>query len=347
MKRLATVTLSILISVCVLFLPFGATKARAHEPFELTISTLPAGFASYALGVGIAELINKNSSWLKAVHIEGRGPVEHMKLLVKNPARRKNYLFFNTTWDLWEAKKGIGPYAKFSFNYDEFKFVSLFGIAANGLCTLNPKIKTLKDLVGKRVIFDSAPNKGRILVYKGILEAAGLPLDKIKFQYASGKSAADAMRDGLVDVIYLGAGLRKLPNIFALSPFIAELVATKDVYFISFEKKYVEAFKAKTGHPVSFMEVPPKIFGPLQTKPCGILVKPLAFSAHISMPDDVITEVLRILYENAHLLKQYAAMGEIITKDTLASLGVPEEAYHPAAVRFFKAKGIKITGFGF
>lgn len=336
---------------CVIFLiALVATEVEAqskpHEPFQLEISTLPAGFASYNIGIAVADLINKNSTWLRATHIEGRGPAEHMKTLVTKPEKRKNYLFFNTTWDLWEAQKRIGPYEKFPFNYDEFRFVTLLGIAGNGLCTKDPNIKSVKDLVGKRVIFDSAPGKGRELVYYGVLKEAGVPVEKLKPQFSTGQAAADALRDGLVDVIYTGSVLQKLPNIHLNSPFMTELVSTVKTYFITFDEKSVKAFKDKTGHPVVMMIVPPKMFGPLQTEPCGTLIKPLGFCAHLDMPNDVVTEMLRVFYENAHKLKEATVEAEILVKETMASLSSPETAYHPAAVKFLKEKGIKITGFG-
>jgi len=321
------------------------TQAKAQEPYEITISTIPAGFASYIMGVALAEQINKNSKWLKAIAMEGRGPAEHMKTLIKRPEKRKNYLFFNTTWDIWEAKKQLGTYKGFPFDYDEFRFVCLLGIAGNGLCTLDPDIKSLKDLVGKKVIFDSGKGKGREMAYNGILEAAGISPDKIKFQYARGKSAADALRDGLVDAIYTGHILKKLPNSYGNSPYQAELVATKKVYFISFDEKDVAAFKQKTGHPLAAVKLPPKMLGPLQTDPTTVLIKPLAFAAHTSMPDHVVTEILRVVYENAHKFKEYTFLGAILTKETLASLSVPAGSYHSAAVKFFNEKGIKITGF--
>lgn len=322
----------------------GSTPAaeKQHEPFELTISTLPAGFATYTIGVALADQINKHSKWLKAVHIEGRGPAEHMKYLVRNPDKRKGYLFFNTTWDWWEAKQGIGPYKQFPFDYSQFRFIFLTGVAADGLCTTNPRIKTLKDLAGKRVIFDSGPGKGRQIVYQGILRAAGVPVDSIRYQYAAGKAAADTLKDGLVDVIYSGSVLKRLPSTWVDSPFQKELVATKDTYFIPFDRPSVEKFKEKSGHPVGLAEVPPGMLGPLQKEPVGVLVKPLGFAAHLDMPDDVVTEILRVVYENADKLKEYTPMADIITKETLASLGVSEGAYHPAAVRFFASKGIKI-----
>ena len=45
-------------------------------------------------------------------------------------------------------------------------------------------------------------------------------MDKIKFQYASGKAAADNLRDGLVDVVYTGHILKKLPNVYGIRKFI-------------------------------------------------------------------------------------------------------------------------------
>jgi TRAP transporter TAXI family solute receptor len=321
-------------------------KPKPQEPFQLEISTIPAGFASYNIGVALADLISKNSTWLKAIHIEGRSPAAHMRTLVTKPEKRKNYLFFNTTWDLWEAKKQIGPYTKFPFNYDEFRFVMLMGIAGNGLCTKDPNIKGVKDLAGKKVIFDSTPGSGRELVYYGVLKQAGVSIESLKPQFSAGQAAAEALRDGLIDVIYTGSTLQKLPNVHLNSPFMTELVSTVKTYFVPFEEKHVKAFIDKTGHPATLMMIPPKMLGPLQTESYGTLIKPLGFCAHMDMPDDVVAEILRVVFENAPKLKEATIAAEIITKDTLASLSMPESGYHPAAVKFFKSKGIKITGFG-
>lgn len=336
---------------CVIFLiALVATEVEAqskpHEPFQLEISTIPAGFASYNIGVALADLISKNSTWLKAIHIEGRSPAAHMRTLVTKPEKRKNYLFFNTTWDLWEAKKQVGPYTKFPFNYDEFRFVMLMGIAGNGLCTKDPNMKSVKDVAGKKVIFDSTPGSGRELVYYGVLREAGVAIESLKPQFSAGQAAAEALRDGLIDVIYTGSTLQRLPNVHLNSPFMTELVSTVKTYFVPFEEKHVKAFIDKTGHPATLMMIPPKMLGPLQTEPYGTLIKPLGFCAHMDMPDDVVAEILRVVFENAPKLKEATIAAEIITKDTLASLSMPESGYHPAAVKFFKSKGIKITGFG-
>lgn len=343
--------INIFIIIFLTILTFHISNSRAQvkpkETFQLEISTLPTGFASYLIGVGLADLINKKSNLIKATHIEGRSPVVHMKTLISKPEKRKNYLFFNTTWDIWEAKKQFGPFQKTPFRYDEFKFLFLMGVAGNGLCTLDPSIKNLKDMVGRRVIFDSTPGGGREIVYKGILEELGISSEKLKYQYASGETASAALRDGMADVIYTGSAVKRLPNIHIASPFMAELIATKNVYFISFEESGIKAFKERTGHPVDYQRLPPKTLGPLQNESYTILLKPLGFCAHQDMPEDVVLEILRIVYDNYPLLKEYTPMAEIITKESLASLGIPENDYHPGAQKFFKQKGVKVKGLEF
>ena len=337
--KISNILLVVVLAVlCICPLP-----ASAAQPYSIEISTLPAGFSTYTVGVALAERINKNSPWLKATAVEGRGAAENMKLLVRKPHKRRNTVFFNSPWELWGAKNGASTYRGFDFNYDEFKFLFFSGMAVDVLMTLNPQIKELNDLTGKNVCFDTAPGKSRYAVYTGILKQIGVDITKLNHQYGSGKIMADRLRDGLVEVGY-GAGLLiKLPNIQKLSPFSAQLVATKDTYFISFPQDAVEAFKQSTGHPLVYVKVPPKMYSPLQTKELGGLGKSLGFCAHQSLPDEVVTEILRIVYHDAHEFKSYTPLAAVISKNTLASLGIPESGYHPAALRFFKQNGIPIT----
>ncbi len=315
-------------------------SVRAAQPFSIEISTLPAGFSTYTIGVALAELINKNSTWLKATALEGRGAAIHMKTLVRNPQKRKSYLFLNDPWELWSAKRGLGAFAGFDFDYNEFKFVFFIGMGVDGLVTLNPNIKTLKDMAGQRVCFDSSPGKSRELIYKEILTLAGVDLKSLKQQYAGGKLMADRLRDGLLDVGYTGALLVKWPNTLKSSPFIRQLAATKDAYFISFPEEAVNAFKQKTKHPLLYVRTPPKTYGPLQTQQVGALGRLSGFCAHQSMPDEVVAEILRVTCQNADKFKNYTPLAAGISQKTLAGMGVPESSYHPAAVSFFKRKGI-------
>ena len=347
MKRKKVVMLFgsvILVSVMGLTPFFSARTgtALAAEPFKLTLTSLPAGFAAYSLSVALADMINKDSTWLRATAVEGRGPVVPLKMLAKDPKKRKDLLFFLTPWEIWQAKKQIGPFKGLPFDYDKFRYVCLVGWSIDVLYTLDPKIKTIKDIRGKRIVVDAGPGRTRLIQFKGIFKAAGIA-DEVKFEYMTGKAAADAVRDGLIGVAYAGASLWKPPNTWAPSPFTAELVASKDVYFISTPEKYIKAMMQETGFPSTWVALPPKTMGPLQTEPCIGLTRLNAWAAHIDMPDHVVTEILRVAYRNADKFKEYVPAGEIITKKNLAAMGVSEDRLHPAALNFYEEKSIPIA----
>ena len=58
------------------------------------------------------------------------------------------------------------------------------------------------------------------------------------------------------------------------------------------------------------------------------------------MPDEVIKEVLRIIYENADAFGDLLPAGNYICKETMTRVGSPE-IMHPAAVDFYREKGLR------
>ncbi len=60
------------------------------------------------------------------------------------------------------------------------------------------------------------------------------------------------------------------------------------------------------------------------------------------MPEDIVYEITKTIYENAEKFGSYHAVGKGVTKDNVATLSYPEEMFHPGAVRFYREHGIKI-----
>ncbi len=176
--------------------------AQTHEPYQIELYSIPAGFPPYAISVGVAEIINKKSSWLRAVALEGRGPTEALKYVVTDPQKRTHLFFFNQPKWIWAADKQIGPFRNFPFDYiNEIKSVALIGAAAVTLVTLDPDIESLEDLRGKKVAVDSGPERGRQILFEAVFKQVGI-LNDIRFEYMQGNAAAGAMRDGLIDACY-------------------------------------------------------------------------------------------------------------------------------------------------
>lgn len=244
---------------------FGFYAAWGSEIYNLDIVSLPVGYGVYNMGVGLSEEINKNSSFLRAAHFEGKDPTVTMKMLVLEPERKKRTIFFSDSWACWAGERQIGVLKGVKYDYSKFKGLYLLSFSPNILATTNPKIRTLEDLKGKKVVLTST--KGGVVdnVLGGILKEAGV-LETLKLQYLKPHEAKDALKDGLIDAAMFGISLKGLPNIYKAAPALVELVSTKDTYFISIPKKYVESFAKKEKCYMRSVLVPPKMIGPLQTE---------------------------------------------------------------------------------
>ncbi len=330
-----------LILLTIGFFLSGTSSFSRSATFQIEIFSLPVGYGVYNMGVGLAEEINKNSSKLKAVHFEGKDPTITIKMLITEPERKKRTIFFSDSWAKWAGERQIGVLKGTKYDYSKFRGLFILSLSPNVLATTNPKIKTLEDLRGKRVVLTSTPGGVVDNVLGGILKEAGI-LETLKLQYLKPAEAKDALKDGLIDGAMFGISLRKLPNVFKPAPALIELTSTKDTYFIPIPKQYTESFAKKTNCIVSGISVPPKMLGPMQTEPLEVISKYTFWAVHVEMPNEVVSEVLRIVYERLHAFKNYDLMGEILSKETMAKMGLKENELHPSATKFYKEKGIPI-----
>ena len=72
------------------------------------------------------------------------------------------------------------------------------------------------------------------------------------------------------------------------------------------------------------------------------LLNSLGWLVSENMDDEIVTEIIRIIYENADQFANYHAVGRGITKETIGQLPVPRDSYHPAVVKFLESKGLKV-----
>ncbi len=331
-----------ILSMFVFMLSAGSLSAQ-EKKYEVEISGLWAGTNPYSIAVYWAELINKNSKIVKAVAREGRGPAVDMKTLIMKPEKRKSLVFFQVEDEWWAAKEGIGDWNNFTDKYDinNFRHIAFGGFTVDVLLTTNPNLKELKDLNGKSVVISnvsSASAKSR--AFMDIFDAVGV---KPKYQYLGMNAMTDALRDGTVDVIH--GGITPVgPNQWTPSPSLNELFAVKSVYPISISKDIINKVKQKTGFPGVVVTIPPGQISKDQKIPVTAAGKCMNWGVDISMPDEVVTEILRIYVENLDKFAQLTPGARVITKKTVASTEVPESRMHPAAVRYFKQNKIPMTG---
>jgi TRAP-type uncharacterized transport system substrate-binding protein len=132
---------------------------------------------------------------------------------------------------------------------------------------------------------------------------------------------------------------------YAPSPWLVELAAMKPVHLLSFPERYVRKAEQATGLAMLPITLPPEVLPVKETAPWECLSLYMTWGAHEDMPDDIVTEILRIAYDKAEKFVEYNPRGGVITKQTMATMGSPENLVHPAALKFYKEKGLSITTF--
>lgn len=352
MKKLRT-----LLFVCAAALTVAGFTAFADARDAAAAKTDKVVFAAgrpddawFALSHGLATMINERSPWLEAEVVATAGIGDNTRLAQRSPEKRENHIVITMTpgMELWATPEYTT------------KKIGTAGFLASAIVTLNPDIKTWADLKGKTVILSRKVPKSYTYLFMDVFKQAGVA-DSIKLRHGGTSAVLTALQDGAADAgsIMVSA---IWPDSFAPGPFLEQLQTRGDVYFpeMGNTQKNIEMI-AKAGSQEEFKEapVPPlalvapaNSFGPAQTKPLTILTPPVMWAAGTQVPDKVIYEVTKIMYEAAEKgeFGAYHVIGKGITPEYLTtSFWTTEEEcrknYHPGAVKYFDERGIKLKSF--
>ena len=314
--------------------------AETKKPYKIEIYTYKVGTFTYAAGVALAELINKNSTWLKATALEAAGATVTSRIVATEPAMRKKVMGFMVRY---EPEVGYPPFKK---SYSGIKDISVIGFVANGLVTLDSKIRTVHDLAGKKVGLGSSPSVARVDLPKAAIMKTGIK--NIKFSEHGFVDGVRALADGLIDALLTGGFMvNAKPVKFGPNPAMNELMTTKKVYFCSFDRALYDAARSELKSPNLFTNysyvIPPGGYKG-QTEPYVTQGGAITWSCDRAMPDEVVYEITRVMAENAGKFKDYHPLGRSITPQNMAKL-TSEEVVHPGALKYYKEQGIPIGRF--
>jgi len=329
---------TVLVVMTIFFLVVCVNMASAQKPYQIKIFTPPAVMATYAIGVGMAELINKHSTWLKATIVEGKSPTENLKRVVANPKFRKTVICAITEPTHHEALKNFPIFKTIKYDFNGIRYVFPVSIVLNALITLDPKIKTLKDVKGKRICIINRPTRTAMsdMAYY-CLKAAGVSQKDMKVEYMSYKPAHTALMDRLLDVAET-AGVMIGPHRYVLSPFVVEVIDTRKTYFLDYDSKVLERMFKETGNPYYPLTIPANTFRN-QIKPWNIAAMYVTWAVTDEMPDYVVGEILRVVWENLDKFGNYHPMGKFLSPKTMGIMGKNLNFYHPEALKILKKEG--------
>lgn len=290
--------------------------------------------ASFAL----ADMINKNSSWLKATAVETRSSTVNVRTIAEDPEKRKDTLVFTSAYTNLEAARGYPPFRE---PYASIRWVGKTIVVGATFISSSPNIRKPEDMIGKRVALGSRGSTVDIGP-AAILDAWGIK-DKVRLSNLDWGAGKTAFIDGTVDVHILSAidiGGGK----FSPPPAGAEIMASpKPVYFIDVDEEVCRKARENTGYPIYPYPVPAGALGPKQPEAIVMQSQVMAWYADLAMDEKVVYEISRIMWENAEQFAEKHVTGKGITKENIHMVpGLTAEGMHPGALKFAREKGLKI-----
>ena len=206
----------------------------------------------------------------------------------------------------------------------DFSTVAAMYMEQVQIVTLDPEIKSVADLAGKRVSIGAA-GSGVYFNAIDILGAYGLTEADIQPTYQSFGDSTEALQDGQIDAAFVVAG--------APTTAVTSLAASNDVYLVSLDDEHIAQLTASSPY-YSKNVIAADVYGTPED------ITTVAIGAVIIARDDVaasdIVNFLDAVFNN-ELAHNKAA--ELSLEFAASVTDVP---YHPGAAEFFKTNGIEV-----
>lgn len=196
------------------------------------------------------------------------------------------------------------------------------------IVTLDPEIKTVADLKGKRVSI-GAPGSGVYYNAIDVLAAYDMTENDIQATLEDFGTSAESLQDGKIDAAFVVAG--------APTTAITSLATTKDVYLVNLDDEHIDKLKESS----PYYE---KAVISADTYEMEADATTVAVVATVIARDDVseadVYNFLFGIFENTEALAAAHSKGAELDLEFAASnTAVP---YHPGAAAYFAEKGIEV-----
>ena len=203
--------------------------------------------------------------------------------------------------------------------FKDNKVANLRGIAAlypetvQFVTTKDKNIKSISDLKGLKVAVGAA-GSGVEANARQILAEYGITYEDIDERFLSFGEAADALKDGNVDVGIVAAGFPTAA--------IQDLAANKSIKIIPIDNDKVDALMKRYPY-YTKMVIPAGTYKGQDEDVASVAVKCIIVGTD-ALDEDMGYKIIKALYEHLDRMKAAHAVGKYITKDTaMDGMSVP------------------------
>ena len=212
---------------------------------------------------------------------------------------------------------------------DSFRVIGGLYAEALQLVTMDPEIKSVADLKGKKVSIGAA-GSGVYFNAIDVLQAAGLTEADIIPQYQSFGDSADALKDRKIDAAFIVAG--------APTPAIQELCTSATAYLVPIDGDIAAKLMAASPYYTTY-KVPAGTYNG-QTEDVTTVTVKATLIVSTSASEDAVYNVTKAIFDNIDTITAAHAKGaELSLQNATDGMTAP---FHAGAAKYFKEKGIDV-----
>jgi len=212
---------------------------------------------------------------------------------------------------------------------DSFRVIGGLYDEAVQLITMDPEIKTVADLAGKKVSIGAA-GSGVYFNAMDVLAAAGLSENDIQPQYQSFNDSTDALKDGKIDAAFIVAG--------PPTPAVTELCATKPAYLVPIDGAIGDALMASCPYYTPYV-IPAGTYDGQDEDINTVTIKATLIVSASASEDDVY-KITKAIFDNVDAITANHAKGaELSIEKATSGMTAP---FHKGAAKYFAEKGVTV-----
>lgn len=288
---------------------------------QLLLSTSSSTSSYYAIGAGIADIVNKSNYGFTLSATTSGGSVDNVKRIASGEAELGAGMpdvLYNGANGLEEFEKPVAVKS----------LCSMWSNPLNIVVKNNGKINSVADLKGKRVSV-GAQGTGSQGVPLATLAAYGINENDVTWSFMPIAEQCNALKDGQIDAIMMTMGTGNAS--------FTDLASTTDVKWLSVDEDKIK----EVAEAVPFYC---KVAIPSNTYPnqaeevitVGFSVNLYASTERVS--EEQAYQIVKAMFDKPGELARYHAVGTEITLDTALD-GLATDL-HPGALKYFKEKGL-------
>ena len=226
----------------------------------------------------------------------------------------------------WDGSRSFATEGKI----DTFRVVGGLYAEAVQLVTMDPNIKSVADLAGKKVSIGAA-GSGVYFNAMDVLAAAGLTEADIIPQYQSFADSADALKDKKIDAAFIVAG--------PPTPAITELFTSNDAYLVPIDGAIAE--KLLEDHPFYTVHSIPANTYKGQTEEVKTVTVKATLIVSASASEEDVYNLTKAIFDNIEAITAAHAKGaELSLENATDGMTAP---FHAGAAKYFAEKGITVA----